>query len=64
METVCTILSVIDQTKLAGAIRQAIYLPSQALLAMAQQPGGEVRQDICKALSVFTGSFRAINDLP
>lgn len=63
-ETVCTILTVLDESKLVGAIKQTMILPTQVLIAKSTNQGGEFRDDICKAISMYAGCARAINDLP
>jgi hypothetical protein len=63
-ESVCTILSILDESKLAGAIKQTMEMPGQALKTLCSTQGGQYRDDICKAISMFSGCARAINDLP
>lgn len=64
VECVCTILSKVDEAKLAGAIKQTLALPSQILAEKSASEGPQFRDDICKALSMYAGCARAINDLP
>jgi hypothetical protein len=41
-----------------------MLLPTQVLVTYATSQGGEQRDEICKAISMFAGCARAINDLP
>lgn len=64
MESVCTILTILDESKLAGAINQTVLLPKQVLFAKSKTDAGEHRDEICKAISMYAGCARAINDMP
>lgn len=45
-------------------MNQAMFMPCQVIRQSSTSEGGETREEICKALSLFAGCARAVNDLP
>ena len=45
-------------------MKQTLALPSQVLVEKSATQGSQFRDEICKALSMYAGCARSINDLP